>query len=59
MRDISQLYVRLPEDLHTKLRVLAALNKASLNTTMIAASTKYIKDWEAVHGVLPTLPQGD
>ena len=54
---MSQLYVRLPDDLHAKLRVIAALKDESLNSTMLAASTAYVTDWEQRHGVLPTPPQ--
>ena len=54
---MSQLYVRLPDELHSKLRVVAALKGESLNTTMLAASTAYVMDWEQKHGALPTPPQ--
>lgn len=50
---MSQLYVRLPDDLHAKLRVIAALKHESLNATMITASTDYVAAWEQLHGVLP------
>ncbi|GHV50291.1 hypothetical protein FACS1894216_02210 [Synergistales bacterium] len=54
---MSQLYVRLPEDVHAKLRVIAALRNESLNSTMLVASTRLIEDWERKHGVLPTPPE--
>lgn len=53
---MSQLYVRLPDDLHSKLRVIAALKGESLNATMIAASSEYVARWEAANGTLPTPP---
>ena len=53
---MSQLYVRLPDDLHSKLRVIAALKNESLNTTMVSASARYVEDWEQKHGVLPVPP---
>lgn len=56
---MSQLYVRLPDDLHAKLRVIAALKNESLNATMLAASSEYVADWERKHGVLPRPPQED
>jgi plasmid stability protein len=54
---MSQLYVRLPDDIHSKLRVIAALKSESLNTTMLTASARYVEDWERKHGELPTPPQ--
>jgi predicted HicB family RNase H-like nuclease len=54
---MSQLYVRLPEDIHSKLRVIAALRNESLNSTMITASSRYVEDWEQKHGGLPTPPE--
>jgi plasmid stability protein len=54
---MSQLYVRLPDDLHSKLRVIAALKNESLNATMIAASVQYAESWEKVNGVLPKPPE--
>ncbi|WP_196792678.1 hypothetical protein [Jonquetella anthropi] len=53
---MSQLYVRLPDDLHSKLRVIAALKSESLNKTMIAASEDYVLQWEKRHGELPKPP---
>ena len=52
---MSQLYVRLPDELHAKLRVVAALKGESLNATMLAASQSYVVDWELKHGELPSL----
>lgn len=54
---MSQLYVRLPDDLHAKLRVIAALKNESLNATMLAASSEYVAEWERRHGALPKPPQ--
>lgn len=54
---MSQLYVRLPDGLHSKLRVIAALKNESLNSTMIAASTDYVQEWERKHGELPKPPE--
>lgn len=56
---MSQLYVRLPEDLHAKLRVIAALKDESLNTTMLAAANDYVREWELKHGELPKPPSKD
>jgi len=54
---MSQLYVRLPDELHSKLRVIAALKNESLNATMIAASNQYVEAWETKHGALPLPPE--
>ena len=54
---MTQLYVRLPDDVHSKLRVIAALKNESLNATMITASTRFVEEWEQKHGVLPTPPE--
>lgn len=56
---MSQLYVRLPEELHTKLRVIAALKNESLNLTMIDAAQTYVHQWEEKHGELPTPPSAE
>ena len=54
---MSQLYLRLPEALHSKLRVIAALKRESLNTTVMGAANEYVAAWEAKHGELPTPPE--
>ena len=54
---MSQLYVRLPDVLHSNLRVIAALKRESLNATVIEAANKYVEAWEEKHGQLPTPPQ--
>jgi predicted HicB family RNase H-like nuclease len=54
---MSQLYVRLPDDLHSKLRVIAALKGESLNATMIDAAIQYAGAWEKQHGALPKPPE--
>lgn len=56
---MSQLYVRLPEELHSKLRVIAALKNESLNLTMIEAAKEFVLAWEEKHGELPTPPAED
>jgi plasmid stability protein len=54
---MSQLYVRLPDVLHSKLRVIAALKGESLNATMLAASAQYVEVWEQKNGELPKPPE--
>jgi predicted HicB family RNase H-like nuclease len=56
---MSQLYLRIPDDLHTKLRVIAALKNKSLNSTLLIAARKFVEDWEKAHGELPKSPEAD
>ncbi|MEG1837648.1 MAG: toxin-antitoxin system HicB family antitoxin [Synergistaceae bacterium] len=56
---MSQLYVRLSDELHAKLRVIAALKNESLNQTMIESATCYVQEWEKKHGELPLPPSED
>ncbi|MBQ7196011.1 MAG: hypothetical protein IJS40_01235 [Synergistaceae bacterium] len=56
---MTALYVRLPDELHAKLRVIAALKNESLNTTFVALSEKFVEDWEQKHGELPKPPKED
>jgi predicted HicB family RNase H-like nuclease len=52
MTDISQLTVRLPEDIHTKLRVIAAYKNQSINSMLIAALRDVVAQWEEKYGTL-------
>ena len=54
---MSQLYLRLPDALHSKLRVIAALKRESLNATVTGAANEYVSAWEAKHGELPMPPE--
>ena len=56
---MSALYVRLPDELHSKLRVIAALKNESLNTTFISLVESFVETWEQKHGELPKPPQED
>lgn len=56
---MTALYVRLPDELHTKLRVIAALKNESLNTTFISLAEEFVQNWEQKHGELPTPPKED
>ena len=52
MPDITQLTVRLPEDIHTKLRVIAAYKNQSINTMLIASLRDVVAQWEQKHGTV-------
>jgi plasmid stability protein len=49
----------MPDNLHSKLRVIAALKSESLNATMLAASTQYVEAWEHKNGELPKPPEAE
>jgi predicted HicB family RNase H-like nuclease len=48
----TQLTVRLPEDVHTKLRVIAAYKNQSINSMLIVALKGVIAQWEQKYGTL-------
>ena len=54
---MTQLYVRLPDELHAKLRVIAALKNKSLNTTFVNIVQDFVTTWEQKYGKLPTLTE--
>ena len=54
---MSQLTFRLPDDLHTKIRVLAAFKNVSQNDVLIQAAQTLINQWEQKHGNLPLPPE--
>ncbi len=56
---MSALYVRLPDELHSKLRVIAALKNESLNAAFIAVVQNFVEEWERKYGALPEPPQED
>jgi|GEM_PF-2561637 len=52
MPDITQLTVRLPEEIHTKLRVIAAYKNQSINTMLVASLQGVVAQWEQKHGTV-------
>ena len=54
---MSQITLRLPDDLHTKVRVLAAFKNVSQNDLLIQAAQTLIGTWEQKHGNLPLPPE--
>jgi predicted HicB family RNase H-like nuclease len=52
MSAISQLTVRLPEEIHTKLRVIAAYKNQSINAMLVAALQDVVAQWEQKHGTV-------
>ncbi|MDD4835759.1 MAG: toxin-antitoxin system HicB family antitoxin [Synergistales bacterium] len=51
-----QFSVRIPDESHAKLRVMAAFKDVSLNTLVAEALEKEINSWEEKHGPLPQPP---
>ena len=54
---MSQLTLRLPDDVHTKARVLAAFRNVSQNDLINEAVQDLVARWEQKHGVLPLPPK--
>jgi predicted HicB family RNase H-like nuclease len=52
MSTTSQLTVRLPEDIHTKLRVIAAYKNQSINTMLVTSLQDVVAQWEQKHGTV-------
>jgi predicted transcriptional regulator len=54
---LAQLTLRLPDDIHTKLRVLAAFRNSSQNDLISEAVQALLTQWELKHGALPMPPE--
>jgi plasmid stability protein len=54
---MAQMYIRLPDDVHSKLRIIAALRDDSLNGTVLDAAVRYVNEWESTNGELPKPPK--
>lgn len=52
-----QFSIRLDDDVHAKLRVLAAFQNKSLNAVVSEAMMSHIDQWEQKHGPLPLPPE--
>ena len=51
-----QFSIRLEDDIHAKLRVLAAFQNKSLNSVVAEAMKAHLDHWERKHGPLPLPP---
>ena len=56
--NVTQLTLRLPEDLHNKLRVIAAYKISSINAIAIDSLTQTVRDWEKKNGPI-VIPEGE
>lgn len=54
---VTQMPLRLPADLATKVRMISAANNVPMNTYITSVLTDHVVQWEQMHGALPTLPQ--
>ena len=54
---MGQLTLRIPDDVHTKLRVLAAFKDVSQNDLINQSIKELINRWEQKHGDLPLPPK--
>ena len=50
--------IRVPEEIHAKLRVMSAFRNVSLNTLINEALDELIIQWETKYGDLPKPPEG-
>ena len=55
---MAQLTLRLPDDIHTKARILAAYKNISQNDLITEAVRDLVAQWEQKYGALP-LPPAD
>ena len=49
--------VRVPDETHTKLRIMSAFRNESLNAVVNDALKSSINDWENKYGELPSPPK--
>ena len=59
MKNLSVSFsIRVPEDVHSKLRVMAAFRNVSVNSVINDALEVLIDQWEQKYGPLPLPPEG-
>ncbi|SMG40746.1 hypothetical protein SAMN06275492_12825 [Dethiosulfovibrio salsuginis] len=56
---MSQITLRLPDDLHTKIRVISAFKNVSQNDLITEAVQEKVDRWEQKYGTLPLPPEED
>ncbi|MBQ4402689.1 MAG: toxin-antitoxin system HicB family antitoxin [Synergistaceae bacterium] len=57
-KPIISFSIRVPEDTHSRLRIIAAFRNASINTVINEALEASIAQWEQKYGPLPLPPEG-
>lgn len=54
---MASFSIRIPDELHAKLRIMAAFKNDSLNTVANEAIELLVASWEREHGPLPPPPE--
>ena len=54
---MSQITLRIPDELHTKLRIIAAYKDQSLNTVAIECLVQAVEKWESENMAIPLIPK--
>ena len=54
---MSQFSIRVPEQVHAKLRIMSAFRNESINTVINEALEASIAQWEQKYGPLPLPPE--
>ena len=57
-KQVISFSIRVPEDVHAKLRVMSAFRNESLNTVINEGLNELITRWENKYGTLPQPPEG-
>lgn len=57
-KQVISFSIRVPEDVHAKLRVMSAFRNESLNTVINEALCDSVLHWEKKYGPLPKPPEG-
>ena len=50
---MGQLTVRLPDELHTKIKVISIYDEVTINSMVVDALQERVKAWECQNGRLP------
>ncbi len=56
-KSVISFSIRVPEDVHSKLRIMAAFRNVSVNTVINEALETSISQWEQRYGNLPLPPE--
>lgn len=48
----TQFSLRLPEEIHAKVRVIAAYRAVSINAVVTESVIRLVQEWEEKHGVV-------
>ena len=51
---MGQLTVRVPDDLHTKIKVISIYDGMTINSMVVESLQERVNLWERQYGLLPT-----